>query len=104
MKEALKSVLAAVGLIKPAEKLSRAIRVRKFRAEMGALADKRGSSVEFGSSYISVRKDDREIRIDPKHSVYVGDMINSFAYYHGGVFPKEIGRIYDSRLLASCGP
>jgi len=59
------------------------------RAAIRRHARNQGIVLEFRDSLIAVQKGNREIRINPKHEVYVWDMINSFDYYHSAVFPSE---------------
>ena len=90
MKQELKLFLNTIGMLGPIQRVRQAFR-KPIAARDAIMNQARnlGMVLEFGDSQIVVRKRNREIRINPKHEIYLADMTNFFDYYFGAVFPSS---------------
>lgn len=77
MKDIIKRLLKSFGMLGSVQRVACRIRACNL-----------GLVLEFKDSHMTVRKGKREIRINPKHEIYLWDMINYFDYYHDAVFPS----------------
>jgi FkbM family methyltransferase len=58
--------------------------------DLETLAADRGLTVSERSDYLSIGREGREIRIHPRHAVYLRNMLADFDFWHSSVVPQNV--------------